>query len=193
MKKIVFISCIFILNAFTSQKQALLKDETGRYTIKDIVEVAGTNKKELFDAGKEFMRKIKVANQRKGHLMENAEKMILTNKGSFSVHKPGSLKKHADGAVLYDIRLEFKDGIYRCIITNFQFKEYRRNRYGKYEPVKGKLIPLETTLSSLNKSTWDNYRKTVLAKSTALLENLKRKITDKRTGEPGNVTINENW
>ncbi len=193
MKKIAFFSCLFLISASTIQKHELPTDESGKYVLIEVAEFPGIKKEDLFNAGKAFIQKIKIANQRKKHLVADTEKMILINKGSFFVHKPGSLQKHADGAVLYDIRLEFKDDKYRCIVTNFQFKEYRRNRYGKYEPVKGKIIPLETQPSGLNRKTWDNYKKIVLTKSTDLIENLKQEMSGKIMAKQENVTINEKW
>ena len=172
----LFSLCILMLWAFTPQKATLPVDASGKYTFAGIVEVPGISKKELYEAGKEFMKKVKVLHKRKSYLTEDNQQSALTGKGSFIVHKPGSLKKHPDGAVIYDLKLEFKDGKYRYLITNYLFIEYRKGRYGKYGPVKGKLTPLESAPSGLNSNTWAAYRKTVYEKSVSLTGNIEQEI-----------------
>jgi len=100
------------------------------------------------------------------------ENNTISNRGSFYVYRQGSVKKGIGGAVEYDITLDFKDDKYRYTITNFMFNEYRKNRYGKYEPVKGKYTPLETEASSLNSKEWDKQRKVVYDKTQDLIQNL---------------------
>ncbi len=68
--------------------------------------------------------------------------------------------------------LEIKEGKYRYTLTNFFFNEYQKNRYGKYEPVKGKYTPLEAEVSSLNKKEWDQQRQVVFDKSQELIQNM---------------------
>ena len=189
----LFSLCILMLWAFTPQKATLPVDASGKYTFAGIVEVPGISKNELYEAGKEFMKKVKVLHKRKSYLTEDNLQSIVTGKGSFMVHKPGSLKKHPDGAVMYDIKLEFKDGKYRYLITNFAFMEYRKSRYGKYEPVKGKRTPLESAPSGLNSKTWETYRKTVYDKSVRLIDNIEQEIKSVKNRLSENEDLDEKW
>ena len=88
------------------------------------------------------------------------------------MYRFGSVKQAIDGAVEYDITLEFKDNKYRYTITNFRYNQYEKNRYGKYEPISGKYMPLETEVTSLNKKTWDKYKEVVYSKTQELIVNL---------------------
>jgi len=88
------------------------------------------------------------------------------------VYRLDSLKKAIAGAVEYDITLELKNDKYRYTISNFLFNEYKKNRYGKSEPIKGKYIPLEREASSWNKKEWEKQKEVVFEKTEELIVNL---------------------
>lgn len=168
-------------------------DDYGKYTFTDVVELQGMNKDVLYENGYAFMKKIKVLKSKKKHLQEDKENYSIQNKGSFYVYRFGSVKKAIDGAVEYDITLEFKDNKYRYSITNFRYNEYQKNRYGKYEPLKGKYIPLEIEASSLNKKTWEKYKEVVYDKTQELIINLSSEMYYQETKKNKKVKKDDNW
>ena len=166
----IFISLFY----FTSiaQEVDFPLDEHGKYAFSEVVELPGMKKESLYENGLKFSKKVKVLNSKKKFLFADKENDVITNRGSFYVYSQGSIKKAIAGAVEYNFKLEFKDGKYRYTIDNFVFNEYKRNRYGKYEPVKGKYKPLEMEVSSLNRKEWDKQRQVVYDKTQEMIGNL---------------------
>jgi len=171
VKLSAFILSICCITA-TAQDRLFPINEIGKYEFSEVVELSGLDKEKLFINGQKFMKKVKVLNSKKKFYSEEKENYTLKNRGSFYVYRLGSVKKGIGGAVEYDLKLEIKDGKYRYILTNYIFNEYQKNRYGKYEPVKGKYTPLETEVSSLNRKEWDKQRQVVYDKSQELIQNL---------------------
>ncbi|MCK5101427.1 MAG: DUF4468 domain-containing protein [Cyclobacteriaceae bacterium] len=168
-------------------------DDLGKYTITEVVELHGIDKDKLFLNGQKFMKKVKVLNSKKKYYKIEKDNYTITNKGSFYVYRIGSVKKGIGGAVEYDIDLEIKDGKYRYTITNFIFNEYQRNRYGKYEPVKGKFIPLEMEVSSINKKEWEKHKQVVFEKSLELIQNLYSEMIYAEEKKNKKVKKDDNW
>ena len=168
-------------------------DDLGKYTITEVVELHGIDKDKLFLNGQKFMKKVKVLNSKKKYYNIEKENYTIRNKGSFYVYRIGSVKKGIGGAVEYDINLEIKDGKYRYTITNFIFNEYQRNRYGKYEPVKGKFIPLEMEVSSINKKEWEKHKQVVFEKSLELIQNLYSEMIYAEEKKNKKVKKDDNW
>ena len=168
-------------------------DDLGKYTITEVVELHGIDKDKLFLNGEKFMKKVKVLNSKKKYYKIEKDNYTITNKGSFYVYRIGSVKKGIGGAVEYDINLEIKDGKYRYTITNFIFNEYQRNRYGKYEPVKGKFIPLEMEVSSINKKEWEKHKQVVFEKSLELIQNLYSEMIYAEEKKNKKVKKDDNW
>ena len=182
----------FFFNA-SSQSVEFPVDENGLYTFTEVVDLPGIKKELLLENGSAFMKEIKVLQSRKKHLEVDKAAFSITNKGSFYVYRLGSIKKAIDGAVEYDIILEIKDGKYRYTITNFIFNPYERNRYGTYEPVKGKYIALEANMTSLNQKEWEKHREVVFDKTTDLINNLYGSMIYSETKKSKKVKKEENW
>jgi hypothetical protein len=153
------------------------------------MEIHGMDKNTLFENGKSFMKKLKVLNSQKNYFTVDTENLSITNKASFYVYQYGSINKAIDGAVEYDITLEIKDGRYRYTITNFTFNEYKRNRYGKFEPISGKYMPLEMDVSNLNKKGWENHRQVVYDKCQELIQNLYSNMIYSEESDPKSKKI----
>jgi hypothetical protein len=169
-------------------------DEYGKYTFYEVVEIPGMKQDDLFKNGESFLKKVKVLKSKKKYLNVNKENYTITNKGSFYVYQYGSINKAIAGAVEYDISLEVKDGKYRYTITNFIFNEFQRNRYGKYEPMKGRNTPLEMEVSDINKKGWEKHRQVVYDKSQALIQNLQSEmIYTEESKKTKKVKKDENW
>lgn len=172
MLKLSLITIFSISLSVNAQNIPFPINEIGKYEFNEVVELNGMDKDKLFLNGQKFIKTIKVLNSKKKFYTENKESYVINNRGSFYVYRLGSVKKGIGGAVEYDLTLEIKDGKYRYTLTNFIFNEYQKNRYGKYEPMKGKYTPLEAQVSSLNKKEWDKQRQVVYDKSQELIQNL---------------------
>ena len=168
-------------------------DDSGKYTISEVVDLPGMNKDQLFINGEKFMKKVKVLNSRKKYLVADKENYQIANKGSFYVYRLGSIKKGIAGAVEYDLILEFKDDKYRYTISNYLFNEYQKNRYGKYEPVKGKYTPLEVEVSSLNRKEWEKQRTVVYEKSQELIMNLSEQMIYSEEKKSKKAKKDQDW
>ncbi len=172
MYKYILILLLAITNQGLAQVEFFPMDEFGKYILTDVVELKGMTKDQLYDNGEKFMKNIKVLHSRSKYLRSDKENYQVKNRGSFYVYRLGSIKKGIAGAVEYDITLDFKDDKYKYQITNFRFNEYKKNRYSKYEPIKGKYTPLEMEVSSLNMKEWENQKEVVYEKSIELIQNL---------------------
>lgn len=172
MYKYLLIFFLANANLGFAQAENFPVDESGKYILTDVVELKGMTKDQLFENGEKFMKKIKVLHSRSKYINSDKENYQIKNRGSFYVYRLGSIKKGIAGAVEYDITLDFKDDKYRYQITNFRFNEYKKNRYSKYEPIKGKYTPLEMEASSLNMKEWENQKAVVYEKSMELIQNL---------------------
>ena len=168
-------------------------NDLGKYTMTEVVELHGIDKDKLFLNGEKFIRQVKVLNSKKKYYKTEKENYTIRNRGSFYVYRIGSVKKGIGGAVEYDIDLEIKDGKYRYTITNFIFNEYKRNRYGKYVPIKGKFIPLEREVNSINKKEWKKHKQVVYEKSLELIQNLYSGMIYTEEKKNKNVKKDNNW
>lgn len=172
MIKYQLIVFLFLSHFSLAQSSNFPVDETGKYLISDVVELKGMSKDQLFANGLKFMKKIKVLHSKSKFLEANKSTYEIKNRGSFYVYRLGSIKKGIAGAVEYNITVEFKDDKYRYSLSNFRFNEYKKNRYGTYQPIKGKYIPLEAVAGSMNKKEWELQKITVFEKSQELIQNL---------------------
>ncbi len=193
MLKFTLLFLTGFLSIFPSQDIEYPINENGKYSFSEVVELPGLNRDQLFKNGEKFMKKIKVLNSKKKFHFKDELDYSMSNRGSFYVYRIGSIKKAIDGAVEYDITLEFKDGKYRYTITNFIFHEYHRNRYGKYEPINGKYIPLEMNMTSLNKKEWERHKEVVYQKTQALIANLYSEMVQVDTPKLTKTTKEDNW
>jgi hypothetical protein len=189
-----FILTIIQLFTFLPTQQILFPvDDYGKYRFQEVVEVPGMNKEKLFENGQAFIKKIKVMDSKKKYFMSDDSTFTLSNKGSFYVYQYGSVNKAIDGAVEYDITVEIKDDKYRYTITNFIFNEYKRNRYGKFEPVSGKSMPLEAEVSGMNKKSWEKNRQVVYDKTQELIQNLYGEMIYTEKKATKKVNKENNW
>lgn len=190
------ITVFLITSVFTyslAQDTQFPINDMEKYTLTEVVELTGIDKDKLFSNGEKFMKKVKVLNSKKKYYKTEKENYTIRNRGSFYVYRIGSVKKGIGGAVEYDVDLEIKDGKYRYTITNFIFNEYQRNRYGKYEPVKGKYTPLEMAVSSINKKEWEKHKQVVYDKSLELIKNLYIEMIYAEEKENKKVKKDDNW
>lgn len=191
MIRLIIISTFLI----SFQKELLFPvDENGKYIFQEVVELPGMKEDLLFENAEKFLKKVKVMKSRKKYLLLDKDNHSLTSKGSFYVYQRGSIKNSIAGAVEYDIKLEIKEGRYRYTITNYLFNEFKRNRYGKFEPIKGKYMPLELPVSNLNEKEWENHREVVYNKTQELIQNLYGEmIYSEDDSKPKKIKKEDNW
>ena len=129
-------------------------DERGLITYSEVVNVEGLNADQLVENVLDFFEN-NHQNRKRGKMryrkIETPE-AGLTYAGSFILYKK-SLGKVPEGKVSYHITFEAKDSRYRYIIRQFHFIPYKRNRYGRFVPVRGQPLPLESYLPQ-QENTW---------------------------------------
>ena len=193
MKNLIILIQLLISITGYSQSVEFPIDEAGKYLFTDVVDLKGLTKDQLFENGLKFMKKIKVLHSKSKFLNASKENYKIFNRGSFYVYRIGSVKKAIAGAVEYDVTLEFKEDKYRYTITNFLFNEYKKNRYGKYEPITGKYKPLEMDASSINKKEWEKQKEVVYQKTEELVANLYGEMIYAEEKKKKNAKKEDNW
>jgi len=119
----------------------------------EVVDAPGYSQEQLFDNALSWSKEtFKKPLSSKGDTV-----CTITSRGSFTVHNVGSLKKHPDGVVEFELTIEIKEAKYRYTITNYTFIPYVRDRYAQFVPQNSKSIPLESESSILNKANWNGY------------------------------------
>ncbi|MDZ7605465.1 MAG: DUF4468 domain-containing protein [Cyclobacteriaceae bacterium] len=186
------ISCLasLLVSLFLITQQELFpKDEYGKYTLMEIIEVPDYTQEQLFNNASSWAKDTfkKPINSR------DTAAWSITASGSFTVHNVGSLKKHPDGAVEFEFTIEIKEARYRYIITNYKFIPYERDRYAKFVPQNSKSVPLESYPSAMNKANWNSYLKTAHAKSLALIDQLSQAVMTPDVQTPKKVKRNDSW
>jgi len=192
---IKFSVVVFSLLSFSAfaQVSEFPINEIGKYELSEVVEMSGMDKEKLYENGQKFMKKVKVLNSKTKLYSEDKSNYSLKNRGSFYVYRTGSMKKGIDGAVEYDLTIDIKDSKYRYTLTNFVFNEYKKNRYAKYEPIKGKYTPLEMQVSSINSKEWEKQRQVVYDKSQELIQNLYSDMLHVEEGKKKKKKKDDNW
>ncbi len=175
-----------------SQEIELPVDESGRYTYHEVVDVKNFDSVTLLNNAENFLKGY-INKKQKKTLHRDDLKGEVTAMSSFQVFKKGSLGKNVDGAIEYSLRIEVKDQKYRYTLTDFYFQEYERNRYGKFEPINGKVKPLETPSSKLNDWQWNDHKKTVQEKMTVLVSQMKVDMMKIKSGDKKKVKVKEDW
>jgi hypothetical protein len=162
-----------VLSTYVCAQDVMPKDESGFFTYYDIVELPGYPSEILLKNAKDFLKEFSVRGSKKKYFEFDKQALKVINKGSYKVSNMWGLGKHTDGIVMFDMNVEIKEGRYRYIITNFVFQEFKRNRYGKHEPVKGSEKPLEIEVSKLSKPQWEKHQQHTHEKIQSLIMDFK--------------------
>ena len=186
------ISCLasILVSLFLiSQEELFPKDEYGKYTLMEIIDVPGYTQEQLFNnanswANETFKKPINSKDTTAWSIMAS---------GSFTVHNVGSLKKHPDGVVEFEFTIEIKEARYRYIITNYKLIPYERDRYAQFVPQNSKSMPLESNPSTMNKANWNGYIKTAHSKSMTLVDQLAQAVMTPDIQTPKKVKRNDSW
>ena len=191
--KIILIILFGLFHESFAQRGIVPMDENEKYNFSEVIQTPGINAIKLFENGKTFMLQIVKLNSKSDYLIQDSLNWNISNKGSFGVHNYGSLKKHIDGEVSYDILLRIKDEKYQYTITNFIYTPYERDRYGQFVPVKGKNIPFEKVPPKLNNKNWINYREEVDTKTKDLILSLNAAMLNDNSKESEKTKKSINW
>ena len=158
-----------VLSSLLAAQDVMPRDESGLITYYEVIELPGYPAEILMDNARDFLRAFSVRGSKKKHFDADDESLSVFNKGSYRLSNMWGLGKHTDGIVMFDMNVEVKEGRYRYIINNFMFQEFRRNRYGKFEPVKGSEKPLEVEVSQLSARQWEKHQEHAHSKIQSLI------------------------
>lgn len=152
----IILACALMIRSLTGAAQPVLpEDEHGYITYREVVPMTGYPAELLYKNAKRFIKGLSVRSDRKNYYQAQSDSMIVSGKGSYGVSNAYTIGKRIDGIVVFDMMLEAKEGRYRYTITNFVFRAFERNRYGKFVPSNQRDIPLERPPSGLQKKQWE--------------------------------------
>jgi hypothetical protein len=155
----------------------------------EIIDVPGYTQEQLFNNANSWSKET----FKKPRSSRDSTSWSITASGSFTVHNVGSLKKHPDGVVEFEITIEIKEARYRYIITNYKVIPYERDRYAQFVPQNSKSMPLESNPSTMNKANWNSYIKTAHSKSLALIDQFSQAVMTPDLQTPKKVKRNDSW
>lgn len=147
-----------LVSVFVFGQNEMPRDEYGYFSYYEVVELPGYPSALLFDNAKSFLKDFSVRGSKKKYFSYDKDSLKLVNTGSYRLSDMLTLGKRVDGIVKFDMHVEIKEGRYRYIIDNFFYQEFEKNRYGKFEPVTGSDLPLETEASRLSKKQWEIHQ-----------------------------------
>ncbi|MGK7395414.1 MAG: hypothetical protein ACNS62_12635 [Candidatus Cyclobacteriaceae bacterium M3_2C_046] len=102
--------------------------------------------------------------------------------------------KSLDGQMEYKFKVEVKDNRYRYFLNDFVFQPYKRDRYGRYQAVKGQAKPLEEQDYKGNQNKWENYKDLTEEYMMALAGYLKEEVEQTHIGNTeDNKTSKRDW
>jgi len=156
--------------------QHLPVNETGVIAFEEIIEIPGYNKELLYTNAKKFLDRLRLVNQRKkvSHLVEHNRIYKIETRGGFMVY---NLKSPA-GEIQFRVSVQVKDYKYRYSISNFVFRPYSRNRYGRYEIEKWEFKALEDPGYKGDQLRWEKYKLKTESRIQSLIEDLKLTMTE---------------
>lgn len=189
MKSPFVLFALFLLSAKGfSQETVLPVDGSGKYTFYEVVELKNSDRATLLNNAELFLEYY-VNKKYKKHIVKDTLAGSISAKSSFPVYKRGSLGKNVDGVIAYSIQIEVKDQKYRYVITDFVFREYERNRYGRFQPVSAKVKRLEQPGSA----QWEAHKRTVKERMDVLVGELKLNMLKESKVQAEKVIVKEEW
>lgn len=149
---------MFLLPVYFYPQDTLLPlNESGKIEFKEEVYMEEMGKEALFRNALAYAAKIKKAGDRKAK-KPRLEKDQLSQEGSFYVYKKGLFTSQIHGEIKYTLKINVTDQGYTYSFSDFVFQFYKRNRYGQFSPVSGKIKPLEDEKYSGMQEAWQDYK-----------------------------------
>lgn len=143
---------------FHSQDTLLPLNESGKIVFQEDIYIEEMGKEALFRNALTYTSKIKRAGNRKAR-KPRLEKDRLSQEGSFYVFKKGLFTDQIHGEIRYTLEINVSPQGYTYSFSDFVFQFYKRNRYGKFAPVSGKIKPLEEERYAGMQDEWMEYKK----------------------------------
>ncbi|MDB4918333.1 MAG: hypothetical protein JWQ54_316 [Mucilaginibacter sp.] len=153
MKKVLIVITFFLAaKAAIAQKELLPFDENNKYIYYQVVDQANLIADTMYNRALYFLKtaypKLKVTQNQTNESITGTGKLVVTST---------LLLKHEDGEINFNYTIESKEHKYRFWLTDFIFKPYKTDRYGKSVSVDGIEIPLESGAAKLTKKQIDSY------------------------------------
>lgn len=179
------ISAILFYTPLPFGEQELKYDENGRIIFTEII----TTDFEPELLLKNAQRALEVDNE-----SVSPDQVKFNEFGSFMLYTK-KLSKVPDGRIRYFLEVEVKENRYRYVITDFTFHKYERNRYGRFEELKGKEKRVETLIDNPNKD-WKKHKLTIITEIEEVIDQLKEDMTITASTEISTqeiIKLNTDW
>ena len=136
----------------------------------------------------------KIGKRKRKFLKLNVQDSLLEYSRS-SILYAKSLGKYPEGKLSYTIKLELREERYRYVIQNFIFTPYEKNRYAKYEAVRGKFETLESMMAKSVGNKKDDARyASIDNKINALINTMNLAMATALNESNKNIVeINNDW
>jgi hypothetical protein len=171
---VVFLNTILVVSGMA--QEAMPVDERGIFTYQEVVQLNGYPATLLYNNARDFVKELSVRNDRTKHYRAWPDSLTVYNRGSYGMSNLYTIGKRTDGIVIFDMTVEVKEGRFRYTITNFMYREFERNRYGKFVPANKRDVPLEHPPAGLLKKQWENNLEKTDEKIQELIIDLKENM-----------------
>jgi len=170
MKKILLLMLLTLTCSLygQSEKEGLpINDETGKISFEEVVEIEGSNKDELYDRGREWFI-TKYVSAEDVLQLEDKENGKLIGKAISSIPYK-SMGANANMPIRYTIKIYFKEGRYKVVITDYLLGGLSAN---DATPIEEIVLNLDSKKKRLQK-LYGQYKIGVLDAGNDLLKDLK--------------------
>jgi len=148
----------FVIILFCTESFAQLTDYTytpeGKLLFTEVITEEGKSQSGLYKLAQDVYSEIP---KRKKELED--ENFSLSIEQKLTLHEKGILSRIPYADIQFDMKLEFKNGRYRYLLSDFEFLPYERNRYGKYVVLQRKRKDLESVVDT---KEWKSHSETFL-------------------------------
>jgi hypothetical protein len=185
MRPLLVILLLSVYAATIHAQPAMPADDLGRFLYQEVVPMNGYPASLLYGNARNFMQELSVRADRSKYYSEQEDSLTVYNRGSFGMSNMYTIGKRTDGIVIFDMTVEVKEEKFRYTISNFQYREFERNRYGKFVPANKRDIPLERLPSGLQKKQWEAN----LEKTDELIQALILELKEKMAFSPKSKSV----
>lgn len=133
-------------------------DRNGKVSFEETFFFKDAKKDYLYEKARTYLNNFKKEGQKHPLVKAYYYSGKLETESSFLVYTNGLFTKQVHGEILYNITIMVDDDKLTYRFSDFRFNYYKRNRYGKYEPVHGKFKPLEDEKFAGMQNIWVNHK-----------------------------------
>lgn len=149
---------IYVNFGFGSEQSELPKNDAGLIQFEEEVLVEKLSEEVLYNNALNYIASLKKENKRKSGVSINHENKVVEKRGSFLVYTKGLLTPQIHGEITYTVKIQILEDRYKYTFSDFVFNYYKRNRYGRYVPVKGKTKRLEEEKFAGMQKIWEKHK-----------------------------------